>query len=66
MEGFKIPSKKRSVPDGKDGYKTRVSREAYTALIDMSHESTLSLKELASRAILYAYEHAEYIREEED
>ena len=62
-ESFKVPGRKRSIPDGKDGYKTRVTEEAYAALVESCNESTLSLKEMASRAILYAIEHIEYIRD---
>ena len=66
IESFKVPARKRKVPDGKDGFKTRIPREAYEALVDMCNESTLSIKELAGRCIMYAYQNREYIREEDD
>ena len=40
-ESFKVPGRKRSIPEGKDGYKTRVTEEAYAALVESCNESTL-------------------------
>ena len=62
-ESFKVPGRKRRIPEGKDGYKVRLSKESYIALFEACNDSNLSLKEMASRAILYAIDHIEYIRD---
>lgn len=40
----------------------RVNIESYNALVDMVNESGLSIKEVASQAIMYANEHLRYDR----
>jgi hypothetical protein len=37
-----------------------VSREANNTLVDMANESVMSLSQIASKAIMFAFEHLEY------
>lgn len=64
MDKFIIPAKKRKKQYKDTPCAVKVSAEAYNALIDMITESTLSMQDVASRAILFASEHVEYNREE--
>lgn len=64
MDKFIIPAKKRKKQYKDAPCAVKVSAEAYNALIDMITESTLSMQDVASRAILFAREHVEYNREE--
>ncbi|MFV0527734.1 MAG: hypothetical protein ACK5MN_03290 [Lachnospiraceae bacterium] len=42
----------------------RLTPEAYNALVDIYNESTLSLRQIASKLIIAAAEHVEYEKEE--
>lgn len=44
----------------------RISKDAYNALVDMVNESGLSIKEVASKAVMYANEHLRYERKDGD
>lgn len=42
----------------------RLNEDAWGVLVEMFNDSTLSMSEIASRAIIYAREHAVYDKEE--
>ncbi len=66
MDGFVLKGKKFSYKSKQnvDSVTVRLTPEAYNALVDMANESTLSIRNIASQAILYAYSNLEIDREE--
>lgn len=44
----------------------RVNKDAYNTLVDMANESTMSMSQIASKAIMFAFEHLEYGYEREE
>lgn len=65
MDKFIIRAKKRQkTPRDKDCV-IKVTPEAYNSLLDIFNESTMSFKEIASKAILFAAERVEYQKEED-
>lgn len=44
----------------------RVSQEAYNTLVEMANDSVLPMSKIASQAIMFAYDHLEYDRGEEE
>ena len=38
----------------------KISQEAYNSLVDMANESSMPMKDIASQAIVYAFNHLEY------
>lgn len=44
----------------------RISGEAYNALVDMANESTFSMMNIASKAILFAHDKVSYEEGEDD
>lgn len=63
MGKFIIPAKKRRRVIRDTDCAVKVSADTYNALVEMSNESTLSFREIASRAILFAAENVEYQKE---
>ena len=63
---FVLAPIKRRYTDNKKGETVRVSKEAYNTLVDMANESVMSLSQIASKAIMFAYEHLEYGYEEKE
>lgn len=63
---FLLTPLKRTYTENKKGETVRVSKDAYNTLVDMANESTMSMSQIASKAILFAYEHLEYGYEKED
>lgn len=57
---------KRTYTENKKGETVRVSKDAYNTLVDMANESTMSMSQIASKAIMFAYEHLEYGYEKEE
>lgn len=66
MEGFKLKRKKLPYTTNTDRTTIRVSVEAYNTLVDMANESTMAIGKIASKAIMYAYEHLEFEEEGEE
>ena len=60
-----IPGRNRPTITDNRGGVIRISTEAYNALVDIYNESSLSLKDVASRLIIGAAAHVVYDREEE-
>lgn len=57
---------KRTHTENKKGKTVRVSKDAYNTLVDMANESTMSMSQIASKAIMFAFEHLEYGYEREE
>lgn len=57
---FVLQAKKLKYANDGDLPTIRVKCDAYNALVDMVNESGLSIKEVASQAIIYAYERLRY------
>lgn len=57
---------KREYTDNKKGETVRVSKDAYNTLVDMANESSMSMSQIVSKAILFAHERLEYGYEKED
>lgn len=57
---------RRTYTENKKGETVHVSMTAYNTLVDMANESVMSLSQIASKAIMFAYEHLEYGYEKED
>lgn len=57
MKGFVLKGKKFSYKSKQnvESVTIRVTPGAYNALVDMANESTLSIRNIASQAILFAY-----------
>lgn len=51
---------KRPYTENKKGETVRVHKDAYNTLVDMTNESTMSMSQIVSKAIMFAYEHLEY------
>lgn len=66
QERFVITPLKRTYTENKKGETVRVSKEAYNTLVDMANESTMSMCQIASKAIMFAFEHLEYGYEKEE
>lgn len=66
MERFVLKRKKFFYRSSQnvDSVTIRLTPEAYNALVDMANESTLSIRNIASQAIMYAY--GNLVIEEED
>ncbi|MGN0472245.1 MAG: hypothetical protein ACI4F8_05315 [Lachnospiraceae bacterium] len=62
MDKFVLPAHKKRTAAGKE--LVRLTPEAYGMLLEMTNESTLPMRRIASAAIAFAYEHLELIREE--
>lgn len=63
---FVLEPIKRGYTDNKHGETVRVSMKAYNTLVDMANESTMSMSQIVSKAIMFAYEHLEYGYEMEE
>ena len=57
---------KREYTDNKKGEVVRVSKDAYNTAVDMANESSMSMSQIVSKAIMFAYEHLEYGYEKEE
>lgn len=57
---FHIPSRRKEKNPAKDRCNVRITPEAYNILVDMYNESTCSMAQLASAAIIFANENAVY------
>lgn len=57
---------KRPYTENKKGEVVRVSKGAYNTLVDMANESTMSMSQIASKAIMFAFEHLEYGYDKEE
>ena len=57
---FVLTPIKRQHTQNKKGETVRVHKDAYNILVDMTNESTFSMSQIASKAIMFAYEHLEY------
>lgn len=57
---------KRPYTDNKKGETVRVSKDAYNTLVDMANESSMSMSQIVSKAIMFAYENLEYGYEKEE
>lgn len=66
QEKFVLTPLKRTYTENKKGEAVRVSKDAYNTLVDMANESTMSMSQIASKAIMYAFEHLEYGYEREE
>lgn len=66
-EKFLIKGKKFNYRSRQDvnSVTVRLTPEAYNALVDMANESTMSIRNIASQAILYAYSNLEIDREDD-
>ena len=63
---FVLTPLKRTYTENKKGETVRVSKDAYNTLVDMANESTMSMSQIASKAIMFAFEHLEYGYEKEE
>ena len=68
MKGFVLKGKKFSYKSKQnvESVTIRVTPGAYNALVDMANESTLSIRNIASKAILFAYSNLVIDREEDE
>lgn len=66
QDKFILTPLKRTYTENKKGETVRVSKDAYNTLVDMANESTMSMSQIASKAIMYAFEHLEYGFEKEE
>lgn len=66
QEKFVLTPLRRTYTENKKGETVRVSKDAYNTLVDMANESTMSMSQIASKAIMYAFEHLEYGYEREE
>lgn len=62
---FVLTPLKRTYTENKRGETVRVSMTAYNTLVDMSNDSVMSMSQIASKAIMFAFEHLEYGYERE-
>ena len=51
---------KRTYTENKKGETVRCSKDACNTLVDLANESTMSMSQIVSKAIMFAYEHLEY------
>lgn len=66
QEKFVLTPLKRTYTENKKGETVRVSKDAYNILVDMANESTMSMSQIASKSIMFAFEHLEYGYEKEE
>lgn len=66
QEKFVLTPLKRTYTENKKGETVRVSKDAYNTLVDMANESTMSMSQIASKAIMFAFDHLEYGFEKEE
>ena len=57
---------KREYTNNPKGEVVRVSKDAYNSLVDMANESSMSMSQIVSKAIMFAYDHLEYGFEKEE
>ncbi len=57
---FVLAPLQRPYTDNKKGETVRVSKEAYNTLVDMANESSMSMSQIVSKAIMFSYDHLEY------
>ena len=57
---FVLAPLRRPYTDNKKGETVRVSKEAYNTLVDMANESSMSMSQIVSKAIMFSYDHLEY------
>ena len=62
----KLILKKQRYRTNSQQYRIRVSREVYEIVDKLSERTKMSLNEIASKMIMYAYEHTEVIDGEEE
>lgn len=65
-EKFVLTPLKRTYTENKKGETVRVSKDAYNTLVDMANESSMSMSQIVSKAIIFAYERLEYGYEKEE
>lgn len=63
---FVLTPLRRTYTENKKGETVRISKDAYNTLVDMANESTMSMSQIASKAIMFAFEHLEYGYEKGD
>ena len=66
QEKFVLTPLKRTYTENKKGETVRVSKDAYNTLVDMANESSMSMSQIVSKAIIFAYERLEYGYEREE
>lgn len=66
QERFVLTPLKRTYTENKKGETVRVSKDAYNTLVDMANESSMSMSQIVSKAIIFAYERLEYGYEREE
>lgn len=66
QEKFVLTPLKRTYTENKKGETVRVSKDAYNTLVDMANESSMSMSQIASKAIMFAFDHLEYGFEKEE
>ena len=66
QEKFVLTPLRRTYTENKKGETVRVSKDAYNTLVDMANESTMSMSQIVSKAIIFAYERLEYGYEREE
>lgn len=64
MDSFKLEKPRFNYTTNGRGGIVRIRQEAYNTLVEMANITGRSLSEIASRAILYAAEHVEYVEYE--
>ena len=57
---FVLTPLRRTYTENKKGETVRISKDAYHTLVEMANESTMSMSQIASKAIIFAFEHLEY------
>ena len=63
---FVLAPLKRQYTDNKKGETVHISKDAYNTAVDMANESSMSMSQIVSKAIMFAYEHLEYGYEKEE
>lgn len=61
---LRLPARYRKPVAGSGRQNLWVKPEAYNAVLSVTNETTLSMNDVASRMILFAAGHVEFIREE--
>ena len=59
-DAFILTRRKMSYCNSDSRPAIRVSKDAYNTLVDMVNESDMAMSQIASQAILYAYDHLEF------
>ena len=57
---FILAPLKREHTENKKGETVRISKDACNTAVDMANESSMSLSQVVSKAVMFAYEHLEY------